>query len=220
MKFVVTEEFWSNPSVVSFVSGTFTVLVALIPFLFHKRKKETTQRLEHHPFFNRSESIKHHIDMTFTLDNKGKELVFKEILVNQITIYQKYLHQLCIELDQERIDNPQILFQKCMKTIDDMTYEHYHYYKHMTSYSRDEIEVLDKVMKKYMIWNTPNINLLQQNIAMICASTYCTDIQTQGAVIMDLFGGILVNSLGDAVASLNTINGDLKGCCFRGVTIQ
>lgn len=220
MKVLLSEEFWSNPSVVAFISGAFVVIGAIIPYVVHKRKSEPTQRLINHPFFNRSQSIKHHIDMTFTLKNKGKELIFKEILVNQISIYQKHLYQFCTELDEHPIENSQLLYQKCMKTVDEMTYEHYHYYQQTGHYSMEEVEVLNKVMKKYVIWNTPNIDLLQQNISMICSSTYCTDVQTQAAVVMDLFVGILVNSLGDAVSSLNTINGDLKGCVFRGVVIQ
>ena len=224
MGIFLKEEFWSNPSVVAFITGAFTLLVAILPPLAisnsKKKKKANCQRLIEHPFFNRSESIKHHIDMTFTLDNKGKELVFKEILINQITIYQKHLHDLCLQIEQEEIENSQILHEKCLKTIDEMTYAHYNFYKQSSNYSLEEIEVLNKVMKKYAIWNTSNITSLQGNISMICSSSYCTDVQTQAAVIMDLFVGILVSSLGDAMSSFNTINGDLRGCSFRGVTIQ
>ena len=224
MDILLSEDFWSSPSVVAFISGAFTLLVAILPPLAitsnKKKKKAKCQRLIEHPFFNRSESIKHHIDMTFTLDNKGKELVFKEILINQITIYQKYLYDFCLQIEQEELENPQTLLEKCMKALDEMTYAHYNFYKQSSNYSLEEVEVLNKVMKKYVIWNTSNIKNLQGNISMICSSSYCTDVQTQAAVIMDLFVGILVSSLGDAMISFNTINGDLRGCSFRGVTIQ
>lgn len=215
-------EFLDNQGVVAAITGIFVVIGAVVPNLTRlsspRKEEDELPLLSQHPFFTRSESIKHHIDMTFSMDNKGKELIFKEILINQITIYQHYLKSFCETVDSGEIKDSNELYESFLKMIDEMTYKHYNYFKTSPSYTLDEIEVFKKVMKKYVIWNTSNVDLLQRNVVMVCNSSYCRDINTQVAVIMDLFGGILVNSLSDAVSSLETINGDLKGCVYKGVS--
>ena len=222
-------DLWGNPGTVALISGLSMILCAclpLIPSIVAAIRRKTSSKattdtpsLTQHPFFDRSESIKHHIDMTFTLENKGKELIFKEVLIVQITIYQKDLHRFCQRVDANEFKESNELYEAYLKMVDDMTYDHYHFYETSMHYSASEVAIFQKVMKKYVIWNTPHMNLLQQNVIMVCNSSYITDINTQTAVVMDLFGGIMINSLTDAIKSLDSINGDLKGCVYKGVTV-
>lgn len=203
------------------VTGYFGVL----PQLRHRKEKQgqetaktSTPDIADHPFFNRADVIKHHIMMTFTLENKGKETVFKDIMMNQIVIYQRTLHEVCQKVDNGAVVDSNELYNLHLKAVDEITYSHYHYYKTM-DYSPDEQHVLDIVMKKYVIWNKLRLEQLQDNMRTVCNSPYYNDVNTQAAVIMDLYLGIMVNTLNEGTLTLGTINGDLKGLSFKGITI-
>lgn len=187
-----------------------------------KREKEASKPpipdISEHPFFSRADVIKHHIMMTFTLENKGKEAVFKDIMMNQIVIYQQILREVCQKVDRGEVDDSNELYNLHLKAVDEITYSHYHYYKTM-DYSVDEQHVLDIVMKKYVIWNKLRLEQLQDNMRTVCNSPYYNDVHTQAAVIMDLYMGIMVNTLNEGTLTLGTINGDLKGLTFKNITI-
>lgn len=205
-----------------------TVLVASIPAYFailpqlQKRRasrEEGDVQIASHPFFNRAEMIKHHIDMTFSLENKGKEVVFKDIMMNQIEIYQEFLSEICDRVDRGEMTTAHDLYNSHVEVIDRITYRHYHYYKDNPRYTPEEQQVLDRVMKKYVIWNKPRIDQLQDSVRTICNSPYYTDIYTQAAVIMDTYLGVMVSTLNEASITLGSINGDLSGLTFKGITI-
>lgn len=203
------------------ITGYFGVL----PQIKNKKEKREEDDSKHsvpaiseHPFFNRADAIKQHIMMTFTLENKGKEAVFKDILMNQIVIYQRILHDVCQKVDSGEIEDSNELYNLHLKAVNDITYKHYHYYK-TTDYSADEQHVLDIVMKKYVIWNKLRLEELQDNMRTVCNSPYYNDVHTQAAVIMDLYMGVMVNTLNEGTLTLGTINGDLKGLTFKNITI-
>lgn len=205
------------------------ILVAAIPAYFailpqlQRRRQQTNEEvaigIASHPFFNRAEMIKHHIDMTFSLENKGKEIVFKDIMMNQIEIYQEFLSEVCASVDRGEMETTHDLYNAHIEVIDRITYRHYHYYKDNPRYTHEEQQVLDRVMKKYVIWNKPRIDHLQESLRTICNSPYYTDIYTQAAVIMDTYLGVMVNTLNEASITLGSINGDLSGLTFKGITI-
>lgn len=227
------EQAQQQPGVLKEIIVSITaILVAAIPAYFailpqlHRKKQQQAKPSEEapigiasHPFFNRAEMIKHHIDMTFSLENKGKEVVFKDIMMNQIEIYQEFLSEICTSVDRGEVVTTHDLYNAHIEVIDQITYRHYHYYKDNPRYTHEEQQVLDRVMKKYVIWNKPRIDHLQESLRTICNSPYYTDIYTQAAVIMDTYLGVMVSTLNEASITLGSINGDLSGLTFKGITI-
>ena len=209
-------------SVASVLAAAIPAYLAILPQLKKKRnfkKEQESHLISRHPFFNRASVIKHHIDMTFTLDNKGKEIVFKDVLMNQIEIYKTSLMGVCEQIDRGEITTSHDLYNAHLELIDEMTYKHYHYYKNNDYYTAEEKTVLDRVMKKYVIWNQPKIEGVHDSLQAICQSPYYNDVYTQAAVIMDTYLGVMVNTLNEASITLGSINGDLCGLTFKGVTI-
>lgn len=215
----------NNELIIEFIVSMTAIAVAYISIVpqlqAKKRKKELASlpKISDHPFFSRSEMIKHHIDMTFTLENKGKERVFKDIMMNQIVIFQESLTLICQQVDDGTIETSQELLNLHIQTIDKIMFRHYHYYKTDDGYSQEDKEVLDIVMKKYAIWNKGRIEHLQSSIELVCGSPYYTDTNTRAAVIMDLYLGVMVDTLNNGSLTLGGINGDLSGLVFKNVKI-
>lgn len=216
----------NNELVVEFIVSITAIIVAcisIVPQLVdaRKRKKEraTTLKISDHPFFSRAEMIKHHIDMTFVLENKGKEQVFKDIMINQIAIFQDLLTSVCQQVDDGSVVTSQDLLNLHIQTIDKIMFRHYHYYQSNDDYSYEDKKVLDVVMKKYAIWNKNRIEHLQSSIDMVCSSPYYTDTHTRAAVIMDLYLGVMIDTLNNGSLTLGSINGDLSGLVFKNIEI-
>ena len=49
--------------------------------------------LQHHAFFDRMRYLENHIRYCFSIPNKGKELIFKDILFHYVEIYVHHLSQ-------------------------------------------------------------------------------------------------------------------------------
>ena len=93
-----------------------------------EKNKVTPPAISEHPFFNRADTIKQHIMMTFTLENKGKEAVFKDILMNQITIYQQILHDVCLKVDKQEIEDSNELYNLHLKAVNDNIQSGFRFY--------------------------------------------------------------------------------------------
>jgi hypothetical protein len=206
--------------IVAIVTGIFGVITLIIQSKVNKKNDSGSDvELSYHPFFVRSEMLKTHIETTFCLENKGKEAVFKDILYNQITAFQNVLMELAKKVDKGDLNDSNHLYNSHMEALEEIIDKHMNFYKNNPVYSLEEQGVFDIVMKKYAIWNKGKIQRLQENILTICNSPFYPSQKIQAAVILDLYLGVLVDTVNDASNSLNTINGDLRGLKFRNIII-
>lgn len=184
-----------------------------------EEQKEPHTSLKFHPFFARTELLKNHIGCAFTLENKGKEAVFKDILSNQMDAFQDVLFRLAIEIDENKVADSSQLHSKHFEALSEIMNRHQNYYKDNPAYTRQEQHALDIVMKKYKTWNQTKIDQITDSITMVCNSPFYSTDLIKGAVILDIYLGVLVDTINDAAKSLNALNGDLAGLKFRNILI-
>ena len=89
---------------VALIGGAVTLAAAIMQFVlprFSKSKKvEDTPKLIYHPLFTRMDTMIGYIEHGFTLENKGKEAAFKELLLAKFKIWRTHLYELAEEVDK------------------------------------------------------------------------------------------------------------------------
>jgi uncharacterized metal-binding protein len=177
--------------------------------------------LTKHYFFSKIEHIKkYNIAICFTLENKGKEVVFKEILTKQMELFSCKLYDLVMDIS----NNPEkyqsgVLLETHVSTLNDIYNQLYNFYKTDDAYSTREKEVLDIIMHKYAKWNIDKYTRMEKIISDICNSMFYHNSSEKTAAILDAYIVALLDQLDSAQETLSKINGDLKGLKFKGTTI-
>lgn len=208
------------------ITALITAVVSVIVFYIKEKikrhqeyEKNTNLCLNEHPFFVRTEILKSNIQNTFTLVNKGKEVVFKDIICNLIDNMEIVLSELSKRIDKGQIKDSTELYNEHIEALNRIIEKHHSYYKNNIIYTKEEQDVLDVVMKKFDIWNQSRIEFIQEQIMSVCNSPFYKTEKIKAAVILDLYFQISVSILADAEKTLNSINGELKGFVFRNIKI-
>ncbi|MCR3758656.1 hypothetical protein KYB31_06560 [Clostridium felsineum] len=204
------------------VTGTISIIAFYIKERIKKKQecvKAIDLPLSEHPFFVRSDMIKSNIQTTFTLTNKGKEAVFKDIIYNLINVFQIELSEISKRIDKNQLLDSTELYNTHMEVLNKIIERHHNYYKDNSLYTKEEQNILDIVMRKFDLWNQYKINFLQEQIMSVCNSPFYKTEKIKAAVILDLYLGTSVDILNDAARTLNNINGDLRGFIFKNIKI-
>lgn len=208
------------------ITALITAVVSVIAFYIKEKIKKNQQRekninlcLNEHPFFVRTEILKSNIQNTFTLANKGKEAVFKDIICNLINNMEIVLSELSKRIDKGQIKDSTELYNEHIEALNRIIEKHHSYYKNNLSYTKEDQDILGIVMKKFDLWNQNRIEFIQEQIMSVCNSQFYKTEEIKAAVILDLYFEISVSILFDAEKTLNSINGELKGFVFRNIKI-
>lgn len=183
-----------------------------------KKQPSSEVYLTDHPFFTRIQALKQHLNYSFTLPNKGKEEVFRDILIAKMDIWSNLLMELCDNVDEGKIEDSTELYNEHMKLFQ-AAIEQYASYYVTQRYTAEEQRVLSIVMEKFNKWHYKRIENTPQMLVSICNSVFYTDVKTKAAVILDTYLSEFINTIQDAQMTLNELNGDLKGLVFKGYTI-
>ena len=202
--------------IVAIIVSILTTYSAILGTKLFKNKKIRIN-LKSHPIFSRADLNKNIVLTYFSLENKGKETVFKDILVNHMDIYKKHTLKLCSEID--KINDSNDLYTASVDIMNDIIYNLRTFYKNNDSYTKIEKDVLDIVIAKYNNWDYDRELEVIARIQEICGSTFYPDIQTKAVTILDTFLFAMNDTVSAANKTLNSINGDLKGLIFKGVEI-
>lgn len=215
------------------VTGIFAIIGVALPtlltyFLYHKNKKNNKAhhvKLVYHPIFVRLKAYKSYLALDFTLSNKGKEEIFKDLLINNVDIWSQTLYELAEEMENcitkcsfDEDNECNKLYNINMEYLQICIAKFANYYK-TSKYSKEEQELLNIVMTKFNKWYNHRIKYIENSLLLICNSKFYGDCYTKQAVIFDMYLGMFADMLGDAEKTLNDINGDLTGRTFRGITI-
>ena len=155
----------------------------------------------------------------FSIENKGKETVFKDILINELKIWKESLKAIAIEIDNrhERLSikeienlNKEMLIETSKKICE--------YYKN-EKYTKSEQKVLDIVIPKYCKWNEERMQSMYNAIEHVEDLNVIHNLKIKQSLIFALYNYSIVSSLLSAQNTLNEINGDLKGLTFKGIKI-
>lgn len=213
----------SDEIIIEIIKGIVAIIVSILTTysailgtkLF--KNKRIRINLKSHPIFSRADLNKNIVLTYFSLENKGKETVFKDILVNHMDIYKKHTLNLCSEIDE--INDSNDLYTASVEVMNDIIYDLRTFYKNNDSYTKIEKDVLDIVIAKYNNWDYDRELEVIARIQEICGSTFYPDIKTKAVTILDTFLFAMNDTVSAANKTLNSINGDLKGLIFKGVEI-
>lgn len=208
------------------ITALITAVVSVIAFYIKEKMKRHQEHeknislcLNEHPFFVRTEILKSNIQNTFTLANKGKEAVFKDIICSLINNMEIVLSELSKRIDKGQIKDSTELYNEHIEALNRIIEKHHSYYKNNLIYTKEEQDILGIVMKKFDLWNQSRIEFIQEQIMSVCNSPFYKTEEIKAAVILDLYFEISVSILADAEKTLNSINGELKGFVFKNIKI-
>lgn len=172
-----------------------------------------------HPLFLRVRLNKTNIKSYFVLENKGKEIVFKDILCQHMDIYNKYAKILCDKYISKEIDDEDTLYSESVSALDGILTDLRTFYVSDERYSYQEKKALDIVMSKYNHWNQERQTDMTNRMLEICNSAFYPSLNNKMVAILDSLMFAMNDTVSDANKTLNNINGDLKGLVFKGVII-
>ena len=213
--------------IVALITGVTTIVSTFISTIYSKKYKMTvkTMNMSHHVLFDRIHSYERRVNNGFFLDSKGKELIWKDILIHKFKIWEKYLRQLAEETDgclaSCKLDKQtcELFYERNMRYFNLAMNEFINYYK-SNQYSFDEQKSLKLTISKFVIWHEGRVTFMENRIKEISDDTlaYGTCYQKQIA-IFDAYLFAFSDTFRDAQKIISNINGDLNGLVFKGETI-
>lgn len=210
--------------IVEIIKSVSLIIVAAVPAslaFFFKRKKNNSEidvELSNHHIFNRIDFNKSVIITRFSLENKGKEKVFKHILIKHMDIYKYHIELLLNKLEEnECTDND--LYNDSLNTLNSIILDLSNFYKNSSEYTTVEKRVLEIVMNKYSLWNLEREQNFLLRVQEICSSNVYQGQKLKSYLLLDTFLYTINDTINDASKTLNQINGDLSGLKFKGVVI-
>lgn len=172
-----------------------------------------------HPFFERMKCLRSHIQYTFELTNKGKQEVFKDILLHKISYSLEQYNIFVQEVDRRKNElSNEELYNIILDALRRETELHSKYYL-SENYSDSEKQCLSIVMTKFNKWHSPKLENIFQSVQIICFSKFYKDIITKTSVVLDVLLNNFIDTLNDAELTLNELNGDLKGLTFKNIKL-
>jgi hypothetical protein len=210
------------------ITGIISPTVALlVKYIYDKKTKEldkSTQKSEDvhisladHPFFERMKILRTHIQYSFELQNKGKQEVFKDILIAKFNIVIEEYWKMVEEIEARKETLTELeLYNLLIDHIREGLKAHEVYYR-TSDYTIQEQKCLELVMKKFNKWHAPRIESVFQSIQNVCNSKFYSGSITKASVALDVLLGAFVDIINDAELTLNELNGDLKGLKFKGI---
>lgn len=176
-------------------------------------------KLVEHPFFERMKVLRNSVLYSFEIRNKGKEAIFRDILVHKLDTFIEKMWQVCTQLDntEEEMDDTS-LYNLVIDNFREAIKEYSIYYKH-GDYTADEVKCIDIVMQKFNKWNCSRMENCMNSIDLIASSEFFVTNTTKMASILDMLLGQFIDTINDAQLTLNELNGDLKGLTFKGITL-
>lgn len=202
------------------------VTTGILAYLGSKKnsKKEDNEheklKLIFHPVFTRIDFYKNIVLNTFEFKNKGKEIVFKEILVQHLGIYKEILMDLCEAIDNKEEMDTNELRNRSINCISEINVKLNTFYVDNCKFTDDEKKVLDIVIGKYHNWDYGRESRMVDSVETICSSSFYPNTYAKAVTILDIFLFAIGDTIEDANKTLNNLNGDLKGLEFKGVVIK
>ena len=205
-------------SIIEAISALGVALIGTFSIKKYKKNNNKTQKLKYHPVFQKIEFNKDLVQ-SFDFKNKGKELVFKEILNTHLEIYNKMLKEFVEAVDSAEDMDSNELTNRAVAVISDIRDEILTFYENDKSYTEDEREAIKIVIAKYNNWNINRDKNMFEMVSQICGSSFYNTTYGKAVTILDLFSFSIIETIDDANKTLQSLNGDLKGLKFKGVVI-
>lgn len=192
--------------------------------LKQKKLQSEKPKLSTHILFNRLTMYTTQVETTFSIPNKGKEAVFRCLLLAKIKLGYNTLLKLAEEIDEKLEKNQDIPSDEIYTMFKDNLEQNLAdlevFFLKGDTYSIEEQECLRIVNKKFECWHYPRIQYISENIYTICcASLFYKDAYSKAVSIFDAYCSVYSDLLNDAQHTLNSLNGDLTGLKFKNHTL-
>ena len=201
----------------------FPTVVGIVTYaVIEKIQKKKKRDLEEHYIFSRLESIKEiNIDLNLNISNKGKEVVFKCILRNQVDCIIEECKKIASNVDNHegKYMTQGVLQEELLSGLDNIFIQLYSFYLLDFGYTQEDKKTLDAVMDKYKKLNKERINRIYAGVYVVDSSIFYDSPKQKVSAFYDLLIGLVLDELVNSELTLNSINGDLKGLKFKGVEI-
>lgn len=204
-----------DPIIAALITAGVSAIAIIQNVISNKIKGRYKAKLTEHPYFNRMDIFKEHINKTFVYRNKAKELLFKDLVWNYITIQQQCLYKFTEDILKLNELDDISLFNKIINTLHEITIREHTYFLSNESYTSDEAAALSIVIKKLDIWKCCKEEALHNSLEMISNSPFYNDFKVKSAVMLDLLLGSTVELVNDVGNTLSCLNGDLKCLTFK-----
>ena len=184
-----------------------------------KRKKK---KLSEHYFFLRTRNlININIKSNFTLCNKGKEKIFKDILTMQLSLFEEKFLEVANEVccDPKKYNDSAELINKIEETLNNIQDKLYTYYLFDSSLTLEDMATIKVVMKKYYKWNSARIEITMNMVESICNLSFYDTPEEKMCAILDSLMVVINEMLDNSQKTLDSINGDLRGLKYKGETV-
>lgn len=202
-------------------------LKAYIDYKKNNNKSNTAvsqPKLLTHILFSRLTMYLNQIQNSFSISNKGKEEVFKCLLITKISIGYNCLLQLAVRIDQDlekkKVIEDSELYALFKENLDENIKLMETFYIDNKNFTKQEQECLKIVNKKFEKWHLPRIQYMYENMYMVCcASLFYRDTYTKVVTLFDIYCATYAAMLNDAQLTLESMNGDLHGLKFKNYTL-
>lgn len=205
--------------ILSDIKSALPIVGSLLDFFGVLLNRGKKVNFRNHPLFVRANLNKTNIMMYFTLSNKGKEIVFKDILCKHMDIFNFHAKTLCDKYIAGNVSSGEELYVESVKVLDGILQDLRTFYVNDDRYYQQEKKVLDLVMSKYNHWNQERQMDMVSRMSEICNSAFYPTLNNKMVAILDALMFAMNDTVSDANKTLNNINGDLKGLVFKGVEI-
>lgn len=175
-------------------------------------------KITEHDFFGKMKCLRDNITMSFELQNKGKELIFKDLLATKIDTFGDIMYATALELDGIDELNETVLRIKLMDAFREGIKKYSTFYM-SEKYTLDEQKIYSIVMPKFNKWHNHRIQIAEDSINQTCSCVFFPEPKVKVAAFFDRFFAQFIDTVQDAESTLNELNGDLKGLTFRGVKL-
>lgn len=218
-------EAFSNSDVLVAFFGALSGIIATIcsykglKYKNNKQEEIKKRLMINHHFFNSLDILVNEVNNNFHFKNKGKELLCKEIVTVQMKDLKQGLLRLAQNVDNGHIQDEEHLYNTCLIIFNKNSTLLHRFYKESNNYTDDEARALEIVIFKYENWTSGINDIILDNIRMCCYSSSYKDIPTKCSVILDMYLSTIFITTNIAEKTICSLNGDLRGMIFKGVTI-
>lgn len=163
--------------------------------------------LKNHAFFHNMEYMLNSKIDEINLGDKGRTLIFKDMIMQQYKVIKDKLYELC----EEKIENHTELYEKNMEILDSAMKEYELEWRRM--------EIPSVCIDKYSEWMKNKIDGLVDSITSTTNNNVAWNVVEMQFIILDAYNWFLNGSFNDNLIVLRVLNGELSGQKYKNVVI-
>lgn len=189
------------------------------------QKTEIQTKLEFHFLFTHIQNKISWLENEFYYPDKGREILVKTVLIEQLKIWHKLFKELNKEVDEcysncksGNIGVCTKLYDRNMKYYNQAIKGYKNFYEN-DNFSENEKKLLRIFMVQFMKYFNPELNRVRKWIYRATHSSFFNDCKSTQASINNEWVSVVDSTLLDAEETIASLNGSVTGYKINGVVI-